>query len=240
MPKRISIDAKILNHLYYEENLKLREVADRLGVCVDTILRNMHRYGIPAKPRKLYMAEQNPSTVAKLAEAKRLYFEENMSCWDIQQRLDISFYTLQRLFRDNGLKFRSSTESMRLAYSKYQTMGFQKGINHHRFNGHRATRNTRGYILVFQPSHHRAPINGYVGEHILVWERVHNRPLPDGWVVHHLNGIKSDNRPQNLVGLSNRAHRQVLAEKGKRIRFLENRVKELEQSLLEATKMNLP
>jgi len=79
-----------------------------------------------------------------------------------------------------------------------------------------------GYVAVIAPNHPRASANnGYVLEHIIIWEIAHNKPLPKGWVIHHLNGIKNDNRIANLVALSNRKHRTILAVKAERIQELE-------------------
>ena len=91
--------------------------------------------------------------------------------------------------------------------------------------------NHEGYIDVKAPEHPKARKNGYVSEHVLVWESVHNRPLPNGWVIHHLNGVKNDNRPENLIGLPFTKHKFVLAEKAKRIRELEAKVRLLERAL---------
>jgi len=239
MPKRFQIDKETINQLYHTENLKLHEVAQRLGVCKDTIRRNMRLYGIPPKTPEVYRKGQDTRITAMLSQAKELYYDKELSFAEVCQKLGTSFYTLKRLFNDNGLKMRNPSEVSKLAYSKYPQIGFQKGEKHSRFNGHRATKKTNGYILFYKPDHPRAPKNGYIGEHILVWEDAHGIPLPDGWIVHHLNGIKNDNRPENLAGMSSRAHYLVLAEKAKRIRLLESRIKELEKSLLEATKMNL-
>lgn len=78
-----------------------------------------------------------------------------------------------------------------------------------------------GYVLIHQPDHPRASKKGYVAEHILVWEQTHGKPLPKGWVVHHLNGRRADNRPSNLKGLPNKKHYLVLQAKAKRIQELE-------------------
>jgi len=60
------------------------------------------------------------------------------------------------------------------------------------------TRHKAGYVMVRVPSHPRARGSPYVFEHILVAEDLLRRYLVEGESVHHINGIRDDNRPENL------------------------------------------
>lgn len=65
---------------------------------------------------------------------------------------------------------------------------------------------SNGYVLVKARWHPAADSRGYVYEHRLVAERLLGRPLREGEQVHHLNHVKTDNRPENLRVMASQQH----------------------------------
>ena len=55
-----------------------------------------------------------------------------------------------------------------------------------------------GYILIFKPKHPFSNKLGYIRKHRLIAEKILGRYLTKQEVIHHINKIKDDNRPENL------------------------------------------
>lgn len=61
-------------------------------------------------------------------------------------------------------------------------------------------RYNNGYIVIYYPNHPFPNFQKkYVYEHRLIMEKILNKYLKPNERVHHLNGIKDDNRPENLI-----------------------------------------
>lgn len=56
----------------------------------------------------------------------------------------------------------------------------------------------RGYIRLLYPEHSNAGSDGYVLEHRKVMSEILGRALANNENVHHINGVRDDNRPENL------------------------------------------
>ena len=71
------------------------------------------------------------------------------------------------------------------------------GAGHPCWRGGRQRR-LDGYILIKCRDHPNTNNHGYVAEHVLAMTEHLGRPLDTGETVHHKNGVKDDNRLENL------------------------------------------
>ena len=66
--------------------------------------------------------------------------------------------------------------------------------------------NKDGYFMILAHGNPNANSRGYILEHRLVMQKLIGRPLKKNESVHHKNGIKNDNRPENLQLMSKLIH----------------------------------
>lgn len=127
-------------------------------------------------------------TAAQIQEIRRLVEVERLQMWMVAERMDAHQGTLFRLCKTLGIKVGPG--------------GARRGSDHHGWKGGRI-RDKHGYILVYTPGHPHARKWGkqppcYMAEHRLVVEKSLGRYLLPTEVVHHKNGVKTDNRLENL------------------------------------------
>lgn len=108
------------------------------------------------------------------------------------------------------------------------------GLHSPTWRGGRNYRN--GYVVILAHNHPNATKAGYMFEHRLVMEQILGRYLLPSEKVHHKNGVKDDNRPENLKLISPANHvlyNQLCAhcELRKEIRLLKWQVGELTKQL---------
>ena len=91
---------------------------------------------------------------------------------------------------------------------------------------HRYYDKHNGYVHLRMPDYPNAQKNGTVLEHRYIMEQFWGRQLTSNEVVHHLNGIRNDNRIQNLAIVGKHSHPNKTY-----IKLLQKRIKKLEAKL---------
>lgn len=127
---------------------------------------------------------------------KTLY-ESGMTQQEVAEELGTTQKVVFNFMRRHGIKARTAAKRN------------QFGEANSSWNGGR-TVDEFGYVMVRKPDHPRASKCGkYVPEHILVAEKTIGRHLTNDEVVHHINGVKGDNRPENLLVMTKSEHTRL-------------------------------
>jgi predicted RNA-binding Zn-ribbon protein involved in translation (DUF1610 family) len=165
------------------------------------------------------------------SDLNELYVNQKLSTTDIAKIKGTKCVAnlVSHALISQGIPARSESESQQLKV-KSGTKTIHHGEQCWNWTNGRK-KHSAGYIQVYAPDHPWTTKTGWMREHRYVWETVHNRRLPKGWVVHHLNGIKDDNRPENLVAYSKQKHGDLWGVYEEKVRTLEAKIKVLEHAM---------
>lgn len=156
---------------------------------------------------------------------------KNMKLWT-KEEVD----KLKRLYKDNSLIELSDifSRSLQSVYKKSRRIGLKKtlhdhskrisqslslaykigrrklpiGKDHPKWNGGKHLRQD-GYYDIWSPNHPNKKGNNRVLAHRLIMEKHIGRYLLKSEVVHHKNGIKTDNRIENLLIMTQSEHAKL-------------------------------
>jgi len=123
------------------------------------------------------------------------YVEEKLSMEEIGKLINCPYSLIFLWLHKLNIPIRSRSEALKLSNKKYPR-NVVRGKNHYRWKGGKMK--AMGYFYIYQPNHPYAIKAKYVLEHRLVMEKHIGRYLNPWEIVHHINGIKDDNRIENL------------------------------------------
>jgi len=167
-------------------------------------------------------------------ELYRLYYDEQRSLSEIARIYKVNHVAVLYQMKKFGIKRRSRSEVYRLLFNqgKHRPPKTQRGELSFNWKGGRH-KDKDGYIEVgLQPDDLFYPIlpkRGYIREHRLVMANHLNRWLLPWEIVHHKNGIKDDNRIENLELLPTPHKHYVITKLGTELKKLQGKVDKLEQ-----------
>jgi hypothetical protein len=183
--------------LYVNKELKLKEVGIVIGCSDATVLRYMREYGIPTRPRSTQKYPQ-----LNLRQLKEWYVDYGWSAIKIAEAVGCSDAAVLKALKKFGIYVRSHKEAaenkepMTLEHKARVIQNIRKLHKIQVGEGHPKWKNARwhdsdGYALV---RHNKKTVK----EHRWIMGQRLGRELMPYEEVNHINGIRDDNRPENL------------------------------------------
>ena len=167
----MNIDKKALLQLYGKEKKSVREIGLIVGKSPKQISVYLKKFGIKARP----------------------FSTKGLKTWLGRKHTE---KTKQKI-REKHLGKKLLPEHRAKVIKTLSSYQDQTGDKNPSWKGGR-TRHSEGYIWIKLPKHPNCNKQGYYQEHRLVMEKHLGRYLKKGEFVHHKNGIKDDNRIENL------------------------------------------
>jgi hypothetical protein len=175
----------------YKTGAPISHLAEMTGFSMRTIRLILIKEGVQRRPRGQANRRFTP---AEIEDIRRRWHTDEPRL-RIAKTLNVSPVTLNRLLKEIGEDPRRK---------------MPKGEKNAQWKGGRITAHS-GYIYIHPASIDRPEIAqpmanqlGYVLEHRYVVACQIGRPLKPNETVHHINGIRADNRPENLQLRANR------------------------------------
>lgn len=223
--RRLDLDENKIIELYKTKSGL--EIAKIFGVDQHAIYSRLRKNGI--KTRNLREARLFGGVKYKNLDVNKIInlYKSGKSRLELSRIFKVSEGVIRNRLIKNNVSLRNIKEAF-----VYIDQSREKS---NKWNGGKI-KNGDGYILIYKPEHPRAVSGNYVYEHHLIWEEANGKLLPSNWVIHHINGIKDDNRIENLAAMSKSEHSKILRVIKKRIISLEKENKRLKEELKEYKK----
>jgi len=200
--------------LYINKGLKLKEVGAIIGCSDTTVLYYMRKYGVPTRPKNTQKYKQlNPE------QLRQWYKEYGWSAIKIAEVVGCSDAAVLKALKKFGIYVRNhkeAAENKEPMTEEHRAKVIENVRKLHKIQvgeGHPQWKNARwhdkdGYAIIRRDKKTVKEHRWIMGQHI-------GRPLEYWEEVNHINGIRDDNRLENLeVIYSEHKHKDELRRRG--------------------------
>lgn len=201
----------------YNSGLSIGETGRRMGHHHSVIAYHLKRNGVIIRSQR--EAQRKKIKTQDIADM----YASGMSAPEIAAKLGITYQCVYDRLAEIGMKTRSRREQIKVMIER-GTYNVPCGEKNKLW---------RGGTTIDEYGYRHINIGGkYILEHRLIWEKERG-PIPDGFVVHHLNGDKIDNRIENLIALPRKCHspKTITEPYKQRIRELEAELVAIKQTI---------
>ncbi len=201
----------------YASELSMNEIGRQLGHHHGVIAYHVHKSGIP-----IHNPRQQACPVS--TDYIRELYEEGMSTVGIGLEVGLTPQAIYSRLLKSGVKLRTFHEAIELAMVRGRRNPHPGAADPHWKGGRCVV--TGGYIELRLGRNDRRP------EHRVIWENEYGE-IPEGWIVHHLNGERDDNRIENLSAIPRKRHspKTIIKPYEKRINELEDEINQLKKEI---------